>query len=406
MSSLSDKLRALGVQVGASRHTLQTAKKSYTADPQLGGRTLSTVLGATYVIETDYPAVDPLRSAPPALRWMSIWCGDERIDRLTARDFVFLDTETTGLSGGAGTYAFLIGVGRFEDDHFHLTQFFMRDPAEEPALLVALEGYLTQCSALVTFNGKAFDVPLLTGRYTIHGWQNPLATLAHIDLLPLARRLWKDRLPSRTLGNLEYHILGISRTAEDIPGWMIPEIYFEYLRSGETEQLRNVIYHNAMDVVSLAALFNHSASLLTDPSAEAAQHDSDMVALAKLFESLGDPEAAIDLYRRGLERDIPIELRLQAISKLALIYKRRRDFVAARLLWESAVQYQHIEACIELAKYYEHRQKDFRQALHWTETAIGILNAMQPLSQEQRLGLRELEHRKERLQRKISARSW
>src|SRR5512139_1946924 len=99
------------------------------------------------------------------------------------RRWAFVDTETTGLAGGSGTYAFLVGVGRYEDDGFHLVQFFMRDPTEEPALLLALESYLAHCHALVTFNGKAFDAPLLNARYILQGWRSPLRDLAHIDLL-------------------------------------------------------------------------------------------------------------------------------------------------------------------------------------------------------------------------------
>ncbi len=408
MPSLSDKLKSLGVTLGTPKSNLPRVEKSAEQDLDrlLGGHPSHTPLGETYVIDSDYPLTLPHGFEPvspiAALRWISLWCGDGRLNRMSASDFAFLDTETTGLAGGTGTLAFLVGIGRFEADHFHLTQFFLRDPGEEQALLVALESYLSRCAALVTFNGKAFDAPLLTTRYLLHGWQNPLAGLAHIDLLPLARRLWRDRLPSRTLGNLEYHILGISRTGEDIPGWMIPEIYFQYLRHGETAQLRNVLYHNAMDVVSLAALFNHSVSLLANPPLDSAQNGSDLLALARFFDSLGDIEMAIDLYAHGIGDETPVDLRLQAISRLAMIYKRQGDFASACSLWEKAAQHEHIEAFIELAKYHEHRQKNPQQALFWTESAIQVLRSPRFSSFERKMWLHDLQHRLERLQNKIA----
>ncbi len=185
------------------------------------------------------------------------WAREPRLAELAPADFAFLDTETTGLSGGTGTYAFLVGVARFEDEGLHLAQFFMRDPSEEPGLLAALEEFLAPCQALVTFNGKAFDAPLLLTRYLCHGWQPPFQGLAHVDLLHLARRLWRDRLPSRTLTMLEAHILGAGRSEEDIPGWLIPEMYFTYLQTGDPTPLKSVFYHNAMDVISLVALMEH-----------------------------------------------------------------------------------------------------------------------------------------------------
>jgi uncharacterized protein YprB with RNaseH-like and TPR domain len=127
------------------------------------------------------------------------WMGDARLAEMPLESFAFLDTETSGLAGGTGTYAFLVGVGRFEGDTFRLVQFFMRDPSEEAALLEGLMDYLAPCAALVTFNGKAFDAPLLVTRYSLHSLPVPFKDYGHLDLLPLARRLWRDRLPSRAL---------------------------------------------------------------------------------------------------------------------------------------------------------------------------------------------------------------
>ena len=139
------------------------------------------------------------RSGPlHTLRVVSAWAGDARLGELPIELFAFLDTETSGLAGGTGTYAFLVGAARFvEGGEFVLQQFFMRDPTEEPALLEALGRFLAPAQALVTYNGKAFDAPLLSTRYLMHRMPNPMQGFAHLDLLPLARRLWRDRLESR-----------------------------------------------------------------------------------------------------------------------------------------------------------------------------------------------------------------
>jgi uncharacterized protein YprB with RNaseH-like and TPR domain len=180
----------------------------------------------------------------------------------------------------------MVGVGRFDGEVFRLAQFFMRDPIEEPAQLAALEAFLAPCETVVTFNGKAFDVPLLNTRYRINGEDSPLASTAQIDLLHLARRLWRERLPSCSLGSLEEHILEITRTSEDTPGWMIPELYFDYLRSGDARPLKGVFYHNTMDILSMVALLDLMAGTLADPLKMETEHPTDLVAVGRLFESL------------------------------------------------------------------------------------------------------------------------
>jgi uncharacterized protein YprB with RNaseH-like and TPR domain len=166
---------------------------------------------------------------------------------------VFLDTETTGLAGGTGTCAFLIGLGTVEGTGFAVRQFFLRDYVEEKAALEALAAALAGCEGLVTFNGKAFDVPLLETRYTLSRLPSPFSRLLHLDMLHPARKLWKLRLESCKLTHLERHVLGIEREG-DVPGSDIPGIYFDYLRTGDARGLQPVFYHNALDIITLAAL--------------------------------------------------------------------------------------------------------------------------------------------------------
>src|SRR3972149_6689553 len=202
------------------------------------------------------------------------------------------------------TRSWLVGVARFLDDKFSPQQFFMRDPAEEPALLEGIADFLAPCKALVTFNGKAFDAPLLSTRYRLHHIPIPYKEYSHLDLLPLARRLWRDRLESRALKYLEEHVLGLKRSAEEVPGYEIPWLYFDYLRTGDARPLGGVFYHNAMDVVAMAALLGHISGVLADPYTGRVQHGLDFVALGKLFEDLGHWDEAARLYERGLQFEI------------------------------------------------------------------------------------------------------
>lgn len=400
MPSLSDKLKSLGVQVGA--HDLKPPKSAHpnAIENVVEGHMEETPYGRAFLVDKLFPidtvhGCRTLRFAAP-LDAVAAWANEPRLAQCDPQTFAFLDTETTGLGFGTGTYVFMVGVGRYEGPFFRLIQFFMRDPAEEAAMLSALESFLAPCRALVTFNGKAFDAPLLNARYRLNGRESPLDGLVHLDLLPLARRLWRDRLASRSLGSLEENILRLPRTGEDVPGWMIPEMYFQYLQNGDAYPLKRVFYHNEIDVLSMAALLDQMACQLADPL-QADLHALDVMAMAKLFEALGDTEQAIRLFRDGIERQLPEEAHWDAVRRLALIYKRRGDWTQAVGLWEQSAGAGRVDGHIELAKYYEHQSKDYTQAIHWTQAAIDWVNGPGFPRWERRLYLSELEHRLERL---------
>ena len=405
MPSLSDKLKSLGVKVGTQDIPQARPRNQPTIESVIGGSSVNTPFGETYIVDSFYPPEQQNDSqklwASLSLDVIAAWAGDERINNLAPTEFAFLDTETTGLSGGTGTYAFLVGIARYEQDTLHLSQFFMRDPIEEPALLLAIEKFLAPCRAVVTFNGKAFDIPLLSTRYTTQGWLHPFHDMAHLDLLHLARRLWRDRLPSRTLSNLEVQILGTTRTMEDVPGWMIPEIFFEYLRNGDANPLKGVFYHNAMDVISLAVLFNHCAWILTEPLNNSLDNGSDIVALGKLYETLGDYEMAANLYRRAILLEPPETTLLEAVNRLATLHKKQDDYLNAISLWEKAAGLQHLDAHIELAKYYEHRLRDYPEAARWVQDAIALVERSSFTAYEHNYWLKELKYRLDRLNRKF-----
>lgn len=404
--SLADKLKSLGVRIGATDLLPADLKPETNVPIQsvVEGRFISTRQGDTFVAEQAYSSdyrhgVTSLRASVP-LTTIAQWTRDVRLNDLPLESFVFLDTETSGLAGGTGTYAFLVGVGRFDGETFHLAQFFMRDPSEEAAMLEGLIDFLAPCAALVTFNGKAFDAPLLATRYSLHSIPAPFKDFAHLDLLPLARRLWRDRLPSRALKYLEENVLGAPRNTEEVPGYEIPYLYFDYLRNGDASPLKGVFYHNAMDIVALAALMNHIANILHAPFNGQVQHGSDFIALAKLFEDLDRMEEATRLYERGLEIGVSESDFGTAVQRLSALQRRRGDIESAVVLWRKAAADGHVYAHIELAKYHEHQRRDYAEALKWTSSAEELVSSLDIPRYEFRHWMEELEHRKNRLQEK------
>lgn len=403
MTTLADRLKSLGVKKGIPPLP-QGKPDSPTIDSVVAGSFLPTPRGDVFVAEQSFPhnhlyGNSSLLSSFP-LSLISQWASDEKVSSLPITRFAFLDTETSGLSGGTGTYAFLIGVARFIEDQFVLRQFFMRDPAEEPALLEGLADFLAPCEALVTFNGKAFDAPLLKTRYTLHDTPNPFAGFAHLDLLPLARRLWRDRLESRALKFLEEHVLEFKRSSDEVPGYEIPWLYFDYLRTGDARPLAGVFYHNAMDVTAMAALLAHMNDMLENPYDGRVQHGLDFVALGKLFEDLGHLEQAARLFERGLESPMGESDFHVAVKRLSILQKRRGDYAEAVRLWQDAAKAGHIYAHVELAKYHEHKTRDVKAALKWTRSAHKQAERADLPAYARKHWLDEIARRQTRLERK------
>lgn len=404
MPKLSDKLKSLGVKVGVEQIATPLPKSKENLFTILGGSLVDTPFGQVFIVDSHNPS-EHLQTQyslhiSMQLNGISAWIKIPEIARLSINSIAFIDTETTGLSGGTGTFAFLIGLGRFENENFTLKQLFLREPLEEPGLLYLLEQLLAPCQAVVTFNGKSFDLPILNSRYILHGWQSPFPDLYHIDLLHLARQLWRDRLSSRTLSSLEIQILNTVRTQEDVPGWMIPQLYFDYLRSGDAMPLKKVFYHNAMDVLSLASLLDHTAKVMTDPFTYKPDHGEDIIALAKLYEKIGDIETASNLYLQGLQTTLPQPLYLNTLHRFAYLNKRARKLDAAIELWKTAAEHNFLDAIIELAKYYEHKMQNYGEAIHWTKSAIKVINSSSLLPDKLDPVRMQLEHRLNRLLRK------
>ncbi|HUF39952.1 MAG TPA: ribonuclease H-like domain-containing protein [Anaerolineales bacterium] len=404
MPTLSDRLKSLGVQVGADALKPARETRDKSVRRHLGGELVPTARGEAYVVERRHPAGG---GDYPAALWgngslemLAAWAREPGVAGLEREKFAFLDTETTGLSGGAGTFAFMVGIGKFEGDVFRLAQFFLREPGEEPAQLAAIEGFLAGSTAIVSFNGKAFDAPVVNTRYALHRQPSPLDGLAHLDLLHLARRLWKLRLSSRRLGDLETGVLGIERGAEDIPGFLVPQMYLDYLKYGDAEPLKGVFYHNEWDVLSMAALMTHMAELLSNP-VEATRHDLDLLSIGVLHEDLGRVSEAQALYLKCLGRPLEQGAWLEAARRLSFVYKKTDDWESAVKLWRTAAGKGELYAHEELAKYHEHRTRDLAAALEWTRSALDRIESQGfPIIQRfQWQG--ELEKRLARLEQKM-----
>jgi uncharacterized protein len=407
MLTLSEKLIRMGVRKGVRDLLPPRPKMPHAIEDVVQGAFLPTHAGNVFVAQTLYPIdykhgrvdISPTR----ILATIAEWTKDERLLQVDPSQLVFLDTETSGLAGGTGTFAFLVGIGRFEPDGFRVAQYFMRDPEEELAVLVALLEHLDNRMALVTFNGMSFDLPILSARYIINRHRIDLKSISHLDLLKLARRLWSDRLESRALKSLELAVLDARRTQEDVPGSQIPIMYREYLDTRDARPLKGVFYHNAMDVVSMAGLLNYITRMLEQPASFEFEYGLDIYAIGKLLEDLGQAREAAQLYARALEYDLSEEHHRRIAQRLSMSYKRQRYFEGAVPLWSESAMRGELYAHVELAKYFEHRQRDYDRALEWTRSALALLDARDANPDTRRAWQSDLDRRRVRLQSKLQA---
>ena len=330
----------------------------------------------------------------------AIAANDPEMTGLDFRRMVFIDTETSGLAGGTGTIVFLTAVGRFEEDGYVVRQYFARTPAEEPAYLPHLAALLKEATGLVSFNGKAFDLPLLRTRYLMAGLRPPNLTLPHLDLLHPARRLWRLRLGACNFGRLEAEVLGHERGGQDVPSWLIPDLWFRFA-AGENnvDDMAQVLYHNLHDILSMAPLAHVLCATFggaIDP------HPGDLLALAHSHAARGRHTQAEAAYRRALADPLRPEQRPVALAGLAASLKHQERQDEAAVWWQALAELEppEVEPYIELAKYYEWESKDLAAALAWTLKAGAAVQQWRPGYQRAQ-ALAEIEHRRERLARKL-----
>lgn len=309
----------------------------------------------------------------------AILANDAALAGLDPARGVFLDTETTGLAGGAGTVAFLIGLGWFEGARFVVKQLFLRDFAEERAALLFLEELLADRQFLVTFNGKAFDANLLAVRFVMNRLADPLAGLPHLDLLHPARRLLRRRLDNVRLGTLEGALLGLEREG-DIPGWEIPQRYFQWLRHRDGRLVADIFAHNRLDVLSMPFLAARMTELIDGRRADDAPSPpaGDLLAAARLCIHRGETARAEGILRDLRRRSDPAAA-WQATALLSLIHKRAGAWTQAVALWREMLGPDRppdgdaLFPLLELAKWSEHRRRDCRTALELAYRAQALL---------------------------------
>lgn len=314
-------------------------------------------------------------------------------------NMIFIDTETTGLSGGAGTFAFLVGVGSFNPlEGFKLQQFILRDPTEEKAMLLHLTNLVRDDSIFVSFNGKSFDIPLLQNRLIVNRIPGNFRERDHLDILHLSRKIWGRQLPSCTLKDLETNILHLARTSEDVPGWMIPDIYFRYLHDHDPAPIADVIYHNAQDIVSLAALFIHITHLLEADLNQMEISTDDLIAISSIYWNLRTFETACQILQSCEKRDLNRSQLATVHAMLGKYFKQQRLFSEAADHWQIAAANGDFSSYIDLAKYFEHEVRDIKSAIHWTNLGQSLISNNQSLKNA-RLE-KELQKRVNRLQAK------
>jgi hypothetical protein len=262
----------------------------------------------------------------------------------------------------------------------------MRDYGEEASLLASLAEYLGEFEVLITYNGKSYDQPLLETRYRMSRMRPPFARMQHLDLLHGARRLWNLRYESCRLVELERQVLGVERQG-DLPGEMIPYVYFDYLRNREAFRVVPILHHNAIDILTLACLTGIVPWAFHSPEDAPLTHGAELVGLARWCHRSGRQEQALRLLRRGVDAGLDDDLLFRTMWEIASIEKKRgRHEAAMPVLTDLAMSRSRYRALAyeELAKHYEHREKNHTMALEMTKAALAV---------EEREGLRRRERR-------------
>lgn len=404
MDELNRHLRSLGI-FQASQEVNSPQPKPIQQLPSPSATTVTNPYGTIYLIHEITPVTVEIHSPeiPPEIqKWLGI---KNFVEPFLIEDFLFVDVETSGAYPGAGVICFLVGIGQLLKNEIRLSQYLILHPEDELAQLIALEKIFLTAKGLMTYNGKSFDLPLLQSRFQFHQIPIPTKNLWHIDLLHLSRRFWKNHLPSRTLRSMEAHLLGIDRSVDDIPGWMIPAIYRDFLVTQDASFLSPVLYHNKMDVLSLVQLYLHIVRLFRVPLQYSPENAETLFSLAKFYQSIGESTKAIDAYSAGRHclDGLP---KIHLLENLADLHKKQKHLEEAVMAWQEAANLGSLSSHLELAKYYEHIKKDSLQAKLWVEAAMRILNTKKMDRFERAKWQSELQYRLERLNKSKSSRDF
>lgn len=396
-------------------HTFATHKRTVpraesNLEITMDGETVQNAFGAVYRIQKDYPLsylhgdtkISSLLKMHQSL--LALVGKNKDLSEISLNKIIFIDTETTGLAGGSGTTAFLIGVGYFLKKSFRIQQFFMRDFNEEKALLYELTQHIEKFDLIVSYNGKSFDVPLLRTRSILQRMDNAFLKTEHLDLLHAVRRLWKHRLLDCSLSTAEKEITHVERSG-DIPGYMIPYIYFQFLHERDARPLGPVFYHNQQDILSMVALLAKALQLFKNPIQKCSD-SQEVISICKVYEALGEFENSIELYREYLKTNSERNNRKELLIRIAFNYKKLGRWNDAAVAWNECISAEsyHPLPYIELAKHFEHRERNFSKAKILVKKALSEIEIVDGLNRRVDWGFyrENLEYRRQRLARKLT----
>ena len=397
MSSLADRLRGV-LGPAKAGHYQPAGNDAGSVRFQADQPNAAEILGGEWREARGKKFVVVDRKYSPGYRHGRISIADclppwSRIELLggTSGKMLFVDLETTGLAGGAGTYAFLVGCGWFDGGTFRLRQFFLSDFAAERALLESVAEIADDVDCVVTYNGKTFDLPLIETRFALQRMEPPFAGVAHVDMLHPARRMWREDDVECRLTYLEQALCGHERE-DDVPGFEIPSRYFYYVRSGDARPLAAVLEHNRLDIVSLAMLTARASQLL-DEGPSAATTEREAFGMGRLYERAGLLDRALACFCRvknveGIRASAILLRRLRRYGEAADAW---RDLLATRGCPEAYAR----EAMEALAVHHEHRARDLEAARRF---------ALQSLRLQATVARRDaIKYRLARLDRKLGS---
>ncbi|RMF99384.1 MAG: hypothetical protein D6735_15460 [Acidobacteria bacterium] len=399
MDELHRYLKSLGIPIMQPKIDSASPEPPHPA-PFPNSQSIHHPFGTVYVINenTSSPKTNPLKIPGEIIKWSGFKHQDENF---SISDFLFVDVETSGEYGGAGVICFLVGIGKVSDQEIHLSQYLILHPEDELAQLIELEKIFLSAKGFLTYNGKSFDLPLLDSRFQYHQIPLPTREGLHIDLLLLSRKIWKNHSPNRALRTMEATVLGIERSVEDVPGWLIPSLFRDFLLTKDASFLNPVLYHNKMDVLSMVHLYFHIADLFTNPLERSKENAEIHFCLASFYQSIGEIDRAIEAFETCLPYLPEASQRIALSENLASLYKHQKRYQNAIEKWQEAASLGSLSAHLELAKYYEHLQKDLNTARRWVEAASKLLEDNKKMDRFTRTKWQtELQYRLDRLNKK------
>jgi len=320
---------------------------------------------------------------------------------LLLENFLIFDLETTGLAGGTGTYPFLMGFGTFEEHGIRIYQYLLPEFGREISAYIDLMKIWTEKSTLLSYNGKSFDYPLLRNRLILNRMDNPFVEYRHLDLLHLARRLWKSVLPSCSLGTVEKRIFNFNRW-RDIEGSQIPQAYFAFLQTSDTSDIKRIIDHNQLDIVSLARLLFY-LDQIENSELNSNFPDREKISMFNIAVNISDLSRIEPIINSFASENKKIPNK--SLKSYSILLKRKDKWQKAIEIWQKFIENgdEIMFSCEELAKYYEHREKNIERAINYTKRAIDFFSIIEEIQVQEEMGERKnrFEHRLNRLNKKL-----